>query len=766
MVRHGDRTVPQGSWKEAEGQMERKLNNRQKRRKLGTAQRRRGAVAAQVAVSMATLCGFAALSVDVGMMYHGRTELQRTVDAAALAGAAVLGSGDHADAVNAVFEYAEKNSVLGKGLKAEDDQYGLLLSQSDIVFGRAYIDQATQKYIFEADDNFPNAVKVTARRPAPLFFANVFGMNETELAASATAVLTPRDIALVADLSLSHNWDTALKDYRWKDINIYEVWTHLPKVDDVLSQTDGLGFTSVVDVVDNGDGTSTVIIELTSDGDEGTAALSHLTMGMTVGIPEDAWAMAAATASSTGDYPVEIGEDPTTGVSGLKFDETELGEDGVIETQTFSFSIPNEYLQELEVATKAGSDWSSVNYNMLPGPTFGMMNNWGTETINYSYRPQDDPGLIYLPFGQDWNDAWIEDYLASQGYSNQEIDAITSGAKDSSGEWYGQYPARVAVVLGLAHWRSGLTGGRWALFDEEPGNNNTSLGISSEWSDAPGDWSNELTWTIEYPYGQPDGDGRWKDYIDYVSDRYWNSDHSWDYYRSMIGANSNFKCRFGLKTFTNYLLEQMYMAEDTPELADTPHQPMQAVKDATLAFANKLVELDGDDILGLVGYDKYGRSPAQHPEELSWLTANYIDVVAKMDNLQAGHWERWTNIAQGIDRGVDILFDEDHGARSSAAKVMILLTDGDPNRRRYGAANDPSGARQDTLDAAQDARDEGVQIYAVSVGQGANTNLMNQVAEIGGGKHWYAGEEAITYSTLLSEILREVGSERTTILID
>ena len=50
-----------------------------------------------MAISLTTLCGFAALTVDVGMKYKGWTELQRTMDAAALAAAAALGDYSEGD---------------------------------------------------------------------------------------------------------------------------------------------------------------------------------------------------------------------------------------------------------------------------------------------------------------------------------------------------------------------------------------------------------------------------------------------------------------------------------------------------------------------------------------------------------------------------------------------------------------------------------------------------------------------------------------------
>ena len=50
--------------------------------------RRRGVVVVQVAVLLTVLLGFVALTVDVGLMYNTKAELQAAADAAALAGAA------------------------------------------------------------------------------------------------------------------------------------------------------------------------------------------------------------------------------------------------------------------------------------------------------------------------------------------------------------------------------------------------------------------------------------------------------------------------------------------------------------------------------------------------------------------------------------------------------------------------------------------------------------------------------------------------------
>ena len=49
----------------------------------GPGQRRRGVTAVIVVVSLTTMFAFAALTVDVGMLYNTRNELQRSADSAA-----------------------------------------------------------------------------------------------------------------------------------------------------------------------------------------------------------------------------------------------------------------------------------------------------------------------------------------------------------------------------------------------------------------------------------------------------------------------------------------------------------------------------------------------------------------------------------------------------------------------------------------------------------------------------------------------------------
>ncbi len=54
--------------------------------------KRRAVTAALVLLMIPVLIGFAALTIDIGAMYNTRADLQRTADAAALAGVAALTS--------------------------------------------------------------------------------------------------------------------------------------------------------------------------------------------------------------------------------------------------------------------------------------------------------------------------------------------------------------------------------------------------------------------------------------------------------------------------------------------------------------------------------------------------------------------------------------------------------------------------------------------------------------------------------------------------
>ncbi len=604
--------------------------------------RRRGAVAVQVAVSMSAIVGFAALTIDVGVIYNAKTDLQRTADAAALAASSKLASFDEGEPMT--LARAEANRIVQANLVLNEQ---VQLADADIEFGRAVYNDESGSYDFEPTSDYPDAVRVVMRKTAgssngalQLYFARIFGKQSTDVEAEAVAMMVPRDIAIVADLSSSHTDDSELKNFKNTDINLFDVWEALP----IARGTWGIG-----------DGVNPYQI-----GDPGNPP------------------------PPPGAFPGGPGN--------------------------------------------GGTDPGVLGTGEVAGPTFGLMYYWG-DSITQSYEPADDPSLRYYKKNRDWYNNDLEDWYVDAGYSDNEIDALMSNDYDGNGAW----EERVAVALGLARWDSGKDGGLWESIpanQRKNGNGNGWVG------------GGELTWLVDYPFEQ----GSWVDYISFAG-------------KSSSGAaqaDSDFRYRFGLKTFTNYLLESRESHAETSDLANVPTQPMQAVKDAVTHMADLIETLDTDDRLSL---EIYGQT-ARHEIDL---TDDYESVKNRLNEMQAGHYDAWTNMGGGITRGTEELTSV--RARRTARKVMIVLTDGKANVAANGNTGDYTNGPIYARQMAEVAADQGIRIFAVSVGSDSDSSLMDQIAEIGRGEHFHAEGSIDAYSVQLENIFKKLGGTRPVELI-
>ncbi len=172
-------------------------------KRSGRCSQRRGYAALMTAVSIATLLGFAALAVDVGLLYNTKTELQRTADAAALAGAWEFlldenrfdGDTGAALAVDnsrpAVADMVARNRVLSSTLGIDLNSGNA--ADGDIVYGLLSEPANRLDVLVPGADSTTNAVRVVARRdsirngPVPLLFARIFGKNASDVSVRATA---------------------------------------------------------------------------------------------------------------------------------------------------------------------------------------------------------------------------------------------------------------------------------------------------------------------------------------------------------------------------------------------------------------------------------------------------------------------------------------------------------------------------------------------------------------------------------------------------
>ena len=573
---------------------------------------RRAAVIVQVAVMSTVILGFGALAVDIGFLYTAKAELQAAADAAALAGAAQLAAegdvnpGELARMV--AQEYSLKHEVAGA--PAYVDLY------SDIELGKAVYNPVTQKFQFEPSAYNYDAVRVTVKRTSesmegaiPLMFANIYGDGEKGLWARASAVLIPRDIAVVIDLSNSMCYDSLLRYWNRSDggySNLRDVWCAL--------------------------------------------------------------------------------DDPEP-------------------------SRP--YIPGSELETEYAGD---------TGPTFGEMAEWGDPLLPGVYDPTSDPGLWRIPKSSTCTESAARTAIETRGYSTSEVNAILSGSVD--GSYSTQWRNRVGVILGLAIWHSGKTGG----LDPQGGNGNNTLGDS------------EMTWLVPPSFAN---NWSWSTYIDAVRN---------------INP-SQFRYRFGLKTFTSFVMESRPQAYATDGLWATPEQPLRAVKDAVQTMVDVITSLDSLDHMSLEVF----ASSARHQVNLS---ENLQGVANTLYERQSGHWDTCTNIGGGLHEAIVEL--KSSRARSASAKIIVLMSDGVPNINESGTYvgdSDP-GATNYAISKAEEAADEGFRIYTVSVGYNVDRELMQTIATKGHGQEFYAVGSPEEYTEQLEDIFRTLGGKRPVALIE
>lgn len=153
-------------------------------RRLTTRNNTRGAVAPLVAIMLIVILVCVALVVDLGHIHNVKVQMQRAVDAAALAGAQQLPDEDLAD--TAALEVARTNLVDNQAIGDEVEAGRFTV---EVVLGiwdeETLTDPASVRFD-EASAEPPNAVKVTATRSVDHIF--FWFLADTEVITDAIAV--------------------------------------------------------------------------------------------------------------------------------------------------------------------------------------------------------------------------------------------------------------------------------------------------------------------------------------------------------------------------------------------------------------------------------------------------------------------------------------------------------------------------------------------------------------------------------------------------
>ena len=173
---------------------------------------RRGNILVLTALFMTGLTALLALSIDLGHIYTTQSQLDRSVDAAALAGASQLSEG-HEATQEEIVEYLVRNPI-GPGSSVtnenalETKKLEFLAQHSDdLEIQTGHWNALTRS--FETGESPHSAVLVSMTYPRqPLFFGRVLGRSQFQVHRSAVAMYQPRDIMLTLDLSGSMNDDS------------------------------------------------------------------------------------------------------------------------------------------------------------------------------------------------------------------------------------------------------------------------------------------------------------------------------------------------------------------------------------------------------------------------------------------------------------------------------------------------------------------------------------------------------------------------------
>ncbi len=237
---------------------------------------------------------------------------------------------------------------------------------------------------------------------------------------------------------------------------------------------------------------------------------------------------------------------------------------------------------------------------------------------------------------------------------------------------------------------------------------------------------------VSYPFPG----GSWGEYINYV--------------QSSSGqlAEHGLRKVYGHKTLVHYWLESRPLHSDTPDLWMTSEQPITALKNSVTVLLAYIQQVQANDRVGLAVYT--------HPNDGAILETGLTFNMQLVEDIsrqrQAGHYEHYTNIGAGLREARE---EMEENSRTGAFKMIVLITDGQANRPSY----DPNGY---ALQQADLCAADGYPVVTVSLGVGADQELMQQIADKTGGVHFNVpgGQSVAQYEEQLKDVFRQVAANR------
>ena len=195
------------------------MDNKNAQKKLTLALDESGAVAIVVALIFSALCGFVALAVDMGHIVRVKAELQRTADAAALAGATGLlpytGIGSASPTPNWTQGQTKAHTIINNAANQADNKI-FSLTDGTVLYGywllkppAGYVQPplptarpVTAAYLPEP------AINVTLSQDVSLYFAPLVGVSSPQTVTAKAIAITPEAYATTGVPPLTVSEDT------------------------------------------------------------------------------------------------------------------------------------------------------------------------------------------------------------------------------------------------------------------------------------------------------------------------------------------------------------------------------------------------------------------------------------------------------------------------------------------------------------------------------------------------------------------------------
>ncbi|MBX3436145.1 MAG: VWA domain-containing protein [Planctomycetaceae bacterium] len=671
--------------------------------------KRKGAFMVLAFFCLMTLMAFVTLCIDIGSLALEETKMQNAVDAAAMAAIIEINSSiaTAGPDVEDVTAYAVSSArQVAANVALLNGSY--IDPNLDVSFGRRTQNTENGQFQIQWGAMPANVVKVAARRDnadptapdakVPVIFAGVFGNGPTELHNDAVAYVDARDIVAVIDFSASMCNLSLFKQESIDDLGYEAIENNLTEVFETLQPID-------------------------------TGTMTETPKHITVYSP-----------------PSENEGDPVVDVT-FKFNEITVNSDQPY--QKIKLDYTDGTTQTLSVDDSSGT-YSGTGNNankdidtawviFVQDVTITGASGSGCKpTISVTFL--SDGTSVYIESSKDLSNVVLE-FADGTHYKFDSLNQGKTGTFTGTGTNAGKQITGVWVKSGCNQSSDGP--GYGERFDS-PLTEQTSIAIEFQDNN-----ENVLAYfnLIDVPYPYPSGS--WNAFIDYVRS---HTDILRGGYREMYGGI----------TFAHYLLKMQSRANQTPDLWKTPHYPFHAVKLGVQDLVDYLDGLGFSDHVGLVSYDTQHRIECSvaHADlsidiSESPITGNYGAIKTIMDRKQAAEYLSSTNIAGGLWRAKELLYN--HG-RQGARPTILLMTDGVPNvaepytipagwnwnelfdYNRDGTADyslSPSSpnyhTKMSTLVHAKLTADAGVTIHTLSVGSAADTELMKAIAWVSGG---------------------------------